>query len=196
VHRIQFRFCILLLAVLLWSESSSAFVLTINPGPKQLFMMVGVGATSANNATINLVSVSIPPARVGDGVPVTMTSDSTQSINPYAGYTLCSAPAQIYIAGMYRQPDASTGTATATLQVTTPPALTSGADTLPFSQISWSSTGGGTIPSGSFNGGTLLLANIARNSMVDNCLAYTYRNTAVVPAGTFNGRAVFTLVAP
>jgi len=185
-----------LVAAGLPAHPCEAFVLTINPGPKQLYLIVGVGSTSANNATINLVSTTVPAAKVGDGTAVAMTSDSTQAVNPYAGYTLCSAPAQVYIAGLYRQADAFTGSSYATLQVSTPTSLMSGADSLPFSQIGWTSTGGGPLPSGTFTGGTQYITNISRNSMADNCFSYYYRNTGVVPAGTFNGRATFTLVAP
>jgi hypothetical protein len=178
----------------------SAWVLTLTPGPKQLFLMVGVGTPAANNTTINTVSVSMPAGSVGNGTAQAMTSDSTQANSPYDNYAVCNPPGQVYIGGSYRQPNATTGAATATLQVTTPASLTSGGDSIPFSQISWTSTANGNaaadIPAGTFNGGTLLLANIARNTFVENCFSYSYANAAVVPAGTFTGRAVFTLTVP
>ena len=178
-----------------------AWVLTLNPGPKQLFLMVGVGTPGANNSTVNTVSVSVPAASVGNGTALAMTSDSTQSASAwYDAYAVCNPPAQIYVGGSYRQPDATTGAASATLQVTTPASLTSGADSIPFSQIRWTSTANGNptadIPAGSFNGGTVFLANFARNTFVENCFSYSYANAAVVPAGTFTGRAVFTLAVP
>ncbi len=78
--------------------------------------------------------------------------------------------------------------------------VSSGADSIPFSQISWTSTANGNaaadIPAGTFNGGTLFLANLPRNRFVENCFSYRYANSVVVPAGTFTGRAVFTLVVP
>ncbi len=179
---------------------ASAWVLTLTAGSKQLFLMVGVGTPAANNATINTVSVSVPAASVGTGVGQAMTSDSTQSTSPYDNYVVCNPPAQVYVGGSYRQPNATTGAAAATLQVTTPANLTSGADAIPFSQISWTSTANGNtaadIPAGTFNGGTVVLANFARNTFVENCFTYSYANTAVVPAGTFTGRAVFTLAVP
>jgi hypothetical protein len=178
----------------------SAWVLTLTPGPKQLFLMVGVGTPAANNTTINTVSVSVPAGSVGNGAAQAMTSDSTQANSPYDNFAVCNPPGQVYIGGSYRQPNATTGAATATLQVTTPASLTSGGDSIPFSQISWTSTANGNaaadIPAGTFNGGTLLLANIARNTFVENCFSYSYANAAVVPAGTFTGRAVFTLTVP
>lgn len=184
----------------LGASNACAWVLTLAPGPKQLFLMVGVGTPAANNTTINTVSVTVPAASVGNGSAVAMTSDSTQSASPYNGFAVCNPPAQVYIGGSYRQPNSTTGAASATLQVTTPANLTSGTDTIPFSQISWTSTANGNatadIPAGTFNGGTLFLANIPRNRFVENCFSYSYANSVVVPAGTFTGRAVFTLVMP
>lgn len=187
-------------AALFAAAPASAWVLTLTPGPKQLFLMVGVGTPAANNATINTVSVSVPAGSVGNGTAQAMTSDSTQSASPYDSYAVCNPPGQIYIGGSYRQPNATTGAATATLQLSTPPSLTSGADSIPFSQISWTSTANGNsiadIPAGVFNGGTILLANIPRNIFLENCFSYSYANAAVVPAGSYTGRAVFTLSVP
>jgi hypothetical protein len=175
-------------------------VLTLTPGPKQVFLMVGVGTPAASNATINTVSVSVPAGSVGDGAAQAMTSDSTQSASPYDNYAVCNPPGQVYVGGSYRQPNATAGAATATLQLSTPASLTSGADSIPFSQISWTSTANGNaaadIPAGAFNGGTVLLANIPRNIFLENCFSYSYANTAIVPAGTYTGRATFTLAVP
>lgn len=180
--------------------SASAWVLTLTPGSKQLFLMVGVGSAAANNATINLVSVTVPAASVGNGTSLPMTSNSTQSISPYDNYAVCNPPAQVYVGGSYRQPNSNAGGATAALTVTTPANLTSGGDTIPFSQISWTSSANGNttanIPAGMFNGGTLALANFARNTFVENCFTYRYANTVIAAAGTFTGRATFTLTTP
>jgi hypothetical protein len=175
--------------------------LTLYPGPKQLFMAVGNTAVpAANVATINTVSVTVPTASIVGGGPLAMTSNSTQSASPYDDYPVCNPPAQVYIGGYYRQPNSSTGAAAATLQVTTPANLTSGTDTIPFSQISWTSTANGDstadIPAGTFVGGTQLLANFARNTFVENCFTYSYANATVPPAGTYTGVAVFTLSVP
>src|SRR5258706_6444451 len=146
----------LLLAALV-ATPAAAWVLTLAPGPKQLFLMVGVGTPSANNATINTVSVSVPAASVGSGTALAMTSDSTQAASPYDGYLVCNPPGQVYIGGSYRQPNAPTGAASATLQVSTPATLASGGDTIPFTECSWTSTGHRNptpdIPAGPSNGG-------------------------------------------
>ena len=192
--------CVALLLGVGLGAPASAWVLTLTPGAKQLFLMVAVGSVAATNPTINTVSVTVPAASVGNGSALAMTSDSTQSASPYDNYAVCNPPAQVYVGGSYRQPNATTGAATATLQVSTPASLTSGTDSIPFSQISWTSTANGNaaadIPAGTFNGGTLFLANIGRNTFIENCFTYTYANSVLVPAGTFTGRAVFTLVVP
>ena len=189
-----------LLPALLGAAPVSAWVLTLTPGPKQLFLMVGVGTPAANNTTINTVSVTVPAASVGNGTVQAMTSDSTQANSPFDNYAVCNPPAQVYIGGSYRQPNATTGAASATLQVTTPASLASGGDSIPFSQISWTSTANGNttadIPAGTFTGGTQTLANFGRNTFVENCFSYSYANAALVPAGTYTGRAVFTLAVP
>ena len=179
---------------------AAAWVFTIERGPRELFLMVGVGSAAANNATINTVSVTVPLGSVGSGAAQTMTSDSTQSSSPHNNYAVCNPPAQVYIGGSYRAPNASVGAGSALLQVTTPADLTSGANTIPFSEISWTSTANGDatadIPAGTFIGGTQVLTNIQRNRFVENCFTYVYANTVVAPAGTFTGRAVFTLTVP
>lgn len=188
------------LLVALWAAPASAWVLTLTPGSKQLFLMVGVGTAGASNTTVNTVSVAVPAASVGNGTVLAMTSNSTQSASAYDNFAVCNPPAQVYVGASYRQPNGTAGAASATLQVTTPANLSSGTDTIPFSQISWTSTANGNpaadIPAGTFNGGTLQLANVGRNTFVENCFSYSYANAAVVPAGTYSGRAVFTLAVP
>ena len=121
--------------------------------------------------------------------------------SPFDGFTVCVPGAgEVYVGGYFRMP--TTSTATAVLQVTTPAGLTSGANTIAFSQISWTSTsignaGAADIPAGSFvSGGTRFLRNFAANSYVENCHAFSYANATPVAAGTYAGRATYTLTAP
>jgi hypothetical protein len=185
-------------AGLMVSVNAHAWVLNITPGVRAVFLQVGNGTANANNATVNLVSVSVPAGAIGNGVAQAMTSDSTQSTSPFDNYAVCNPPNQVYVGGYYRQP---TTTATvAVLQVTSPTNLLSGADLIPFSQISWTSTANGTttadIPAGAFNGGTQVLRNISSNTWVENCHTFSYANTNVVAAGVYAGRVTYTLTAP
>ncbi len=189
------------LASSVWSAGAHAWILTLNPGPTQIFMAVGNTAVpAANVATVNTVSVNVPTGSIGNGVALAMTSNSTQGASPYDNYPVCNPPAQVYIGGYYRQPNSGSGAAAATLQVTTPASLSNGTNSIAFSQISWTSTANGDsaadIAPGTFNGGTQLLANFARNTFVENCFTYSYANATVPPAGTYTGVAVFTLSVP
>lgn len=180
------------------SLSAEAWVLTITPGARTVYLGVGNSTTNAANATINVVSVTVPANVVGTGAAQAMTSDSTQANSPLDNFTVCVPPNQVYIGGYFREP--STTANVARLQVTTPATLTSGTDTLPFTQISWTSTALGNaaadIPAGTFNGATLFLRNITSNTYVENCHTFSYANTNLVAAGVYNGRATYTLTSP
>ncbi len=183
-----------------WAMPAQAWVLNLTPGTKAVYLAVGNASVNADNATVNLVSVTVPVGSLGTGAAQVFSTNSTQVISPYDNYTLCNpATGQVYVGGFYRLP--TTNTTSAVLQVTTPASLTSGVNTIPFNQISWTSTAlgnaGADIPAGTFlSGGTLFLRNFAANSFVENCHTFRYANTAPVAAGTYDGRATYTLTAP
>ena len=191
---------------ILAAATAHAWVLTIAAGPKTAFLQVGNGSysgtyqsggTPLNNAQINLVSVTVPASAVGTGTAQPMSSDSTQSASFYDNFAVCNPPNQIYVGGWIRTP---AGTGSGVLSVTSPTSLTSGANTIPFTQISWTSTANGNatpdIPAGAFTGGTLALRTIAAGTWVENCHTFSYANTAVVAAGTYTGQVTYTLVLP
>lgn len=185
---------------------ASAFLVTIAPGTRAIYLQVGTGTfagtystggTPGNNATVNKVSVTVPAAALGTGTRA-MTSDSAVSNSPYDNFVFCTAPAQVYIGGFYRLPGAG---GNATLSVTTPATLSNAsANTIAFSSISWVSSGNGdptaTIPSGTFAGASQTLLSVAPNNWFESCMAFSYANAQAVAAGTFNGRATYTLTAP
>jgi hypothetical protein len=186
--------------VAILSLPTHAWVLNLTPGTRAVYLAVGNATVTGDNATVNLVSVTVPIGSLGTGVAQVFTTNSTQIISPYDNYTLCNpAVGQVYVGGFYRLP--TTNATSAVLQVTTPASLTSGVNTIPFNQISWTSTAlgntGADIPAGTFlSGGTLFLRNFAANSYVENCHTFSYANTAPVAAGTYDGRATYTLTAP
>ena len=186
---------------LLTTQVSNAWVLTVTPGTRAVYLAVGNATANADNATVNLVSTTLLAADVGSGVAKLMTSNSTQANSPFDNYTVCAPSAnEVYVGGFYRLPSASA--TTAVLQVTTPGGLTSGTNSIAFDQISWTSTtigyaGAADIPAGSFvSGGTRFLRNFAANSYVENCHTFRYANATPVAAGVYNGRATYTLTAP
>lgn len=203
------RLCAMLLLVAS-PFASHAFVVNITPGPRSIYLQVGVGTmtggtfnnggTPGNNATVNRVSAAVTAANLGAGT-VAMTTDSTVTASPYDGFNFCSIPAQVYVGGFFRTPGSSSS-ANATLTATAPSALANGSgDTIPFNSISWISGGNGdataTIPSGTFVGGApQTLLSVTQNTWFESCLQFNYANAQVVPAGTFTGQVSYTLTAP
>jgi hypothetical protein len=204
-----------------------AFEVAIAPAsPNTIYLQVGVGTftgtycgtpcndyppgegtptaphgTPGNNTTVNTVSVSVAAASVGNGTAQTMTTNSTQSDSFYDGYAFCSAPAQLYIGGFYRTTASGTGSINVT--ATVPAALTdTTGDTLPFSKISWTSSGNGDtgaepFPAATFTAGAVqTVGSIAQNQWAESCLTFSYANNTVPAAGTYTGTVVYTATAP
>jgi hypothetical protein len=187
---------------------ASAFVVAISPGTRAIYLQVGngtftgiysSGGTPGNNSTVNRVSVTVPANAVGTGTAQQMTGDSTAANSFYDNYVFCVAPPEIYVGGFFRQPGA---TGTATLSVTSPTNLVNAAgDRIPFTQINWTSRGNGDtgtqpFPAGTFTGATQALGTFASNTWQESCHTFSYRNTAIVPAGVYTGRVTYTLSAP
>jgi hypothetical protein len=186
-----------------------AFSVNIGAGTRAIYLQVGNGAftgtyqgggTPGKNATVNQVTVTVPAAQLGKGTAQQMTSNSTQAVSYYDNFNFCSPPIQVYIGGFFRLP----GTVgTATLSVTTSAAnlVNATGDTIPFTQVSWTSTGAGDtgvqpIPGGTFTGGMQTLATFGANTWKESCHTFSYANAASVAAGTYTGRATYTLSAP
>lgn len=202
------------LALLCAAEMAAAHAwsLTITSGGRRLFLHVGNGALSGPSGTlngtggvsgpINLVQVSVPLAQLGNGTSLAMTSDSTQSASLYGDNNItCPTPAsQVMVGAGYRRPGNNSGSAI--LSVASPASLTNAnGDTIPISQISWTVTAPGSgnpgvIPAGTFNGGTQSLATLPGNTYIENCHTFRYGNNVVRPAGTYNARVTYTLIAP
>ena len=201
----------LCLSLLSTALPTSAFTVNISAAsPRAIYLQVGVGSfaggnynaggTPATNATVNTVSVTVPTNAVGSGVAQTMTTNSTASNSFYDGYAFCNAPAQLYIGGFYRTTGNNGGTAT--LTAASPANLASPAgDTIPFTQIRWTSSGNGDtgaqpFPAGTFAGGTQTIGTITRNQWAESCHTFSYLNGNFVAAGTYTGRVTYTLSSP
>ena len=197
--------------LLLAAAPVCAFTVNISTGTRTLYLQVGTGSFTGTlqgggspgiNATVNVVSVNVPAAQVGTGAPQAMTTNSTAANSFWDNFTFCSPPAQLYVGGFYRRANSASG-AGATLTATVPVSLSNGSGgTIPFSQISWTSSGIGDtgaqpFPAGTFvSGSTQTIGTIARNQWAESCLTFSYANAAIVPAGTYTGTVVYTLSAP
>jgi len=170
-----------------------AATVAITAGPGRIILQVGSGA-----ATINQVNISVPGANVGNGTAVVSTSVTPADPTCPANSVLIDAQAR----SQNNQPR----TATLTADSSTP--LTTGSATIPFTQISWTSStpGGGpngclaapvTIPSGTFSGGAgQALVSIGTSQRACVCAQFSYSNSNVVSAGTYTGRVTYTLAMP
>lgn len=177
----------------LTAACAHAATVAISSGPGRIILQVGSGA-----ATINQVNISVPGANVGNGTAVVSTSVTPADPTCPANSVLIDAQAR----SQTNQPR----TATLTADSSTP--LTTGSATIPFTQISWTSSapGGGpngclaapvTIPSGTFSGGAgQSLVSIGTSQRACVCAQFSYSNSSVVSAGTYTGRVTYTLAMP
>lgn len=196
------------------AQPSQAYTINISAStPRILYLQVGVGSftggtynaggSPAVNGTINVVSVTVPVAQIGNGVAQVMTTDSTASHSFLDNRAFCNLPGQLYVGGFYRATSASVGSPAATLVASVPASLTNaGGQAIPFSQIRWTSSGNGDagaqpFPAGTFPaGGSLTIGTIRRNQWAESCHAFSYLNSVVPPAGVYTGRVTYTLSLP
>jgi hypothetical protein len=200
----RLAFALLMAVGMLITGLAQAWTLGVTPASRRVFLHVGNGTAEGNNGTINRVGVSLSAAAVVAGLPQAMTTNSTQSTSLWGdGGTSCPKPSsQIMVGASYRRADAHDGPASATLSVSAPPSLTNASgDAIPFSEISWSVAAPGSrepnvIPAGRFSGVQQTLASIPAGNYIENCHSFTYANSAVQAAGTYNGRVTYTLTSP
>ena len=180
-----------------------AWSLSIASASRRVFLHVGDGTLNSNNGTVNRVEVAVPANQLGNGVPLAMTSNSSQSRSLYGdNYLTCPDPAnQVMIGASYRRNN-NGAPATATLSVTAPDALTNASgDTIPFSEIGWTVSAAGSpspnvIRAGTFTPGTQALATVPANTYIENCHSFRFANTSVRAAGTYTARVTYTMSSP
>ena len=200
-----------LAAGLLACSTGQAYTVNINRGPDAVYLRVGdgnfsgfyaSGGTPLAGGAVSQVSVTVPVAAVGNGVPQVMSANGRLT-SDWDGFAFCN-PGELYVGGFYRR--SNNGNVNATLTVTAPAFLASGSgDTIPISEISWTSSGNGDggatqpVPAGAFQagGGTQTLASdFRRNTWRESCLSFRYANSAAVAGGSYTARVTYTLTAP
>lgn len=209
-HTAPCRFFALL--AIAWASGAAAYIVPISQGPEAVYLRVGDGTFIGNYSSggspvdgttgaISRVSVTVPQASVGNGVPQPMSANGRLT-SDWDNFLFCN-PGQLYVGGFYRRPN--NGNFDATLSVTVPANLVNEfGDTIPMSQLSWTSSGNGDgataqpIPSGGFTPGTSPFPSetFRRNTWRESCLSFSYANSDVVPGGTYTARVTFTLTAP
>lgn len=200
---------VLLLAALAGAGEAHAYVVNINSGDRAVYLRVGdgrfsgrysSGGTPLAGGAISRVAVTVPAAQVGNGTSQPMTANG-RTTSDWDGYQFCNS-GQLYVGGFFRRPGTPTNSY-AVLTVTAPATLTNAnGDTIPISEISWTSSGNGDgpgqpVPGGSFQGGQQTLASdFLRNTWRESCLSFRYANSQIVGAGTYTARVTYTLTAP
>lgn len=204
---------LLLLASALFPASVGAYTFEINGGSRAVYLRVGSGGPTGgnyprdgrpiNDSTVNTVTVTVPAAAVGLGADYDMTGNGNTR-SQLDGFAFCDQ-GEIYIGAFFRHPSNGNGGGgpnnTATVIATYPPNLTSGADTIPMSQVSWTSSGNGDtgaqpFASGSFTGSGQTVASLVRNLWSESCYQFRYGNDLLVNAGSYTNTVTYTITAP
>ncbi len=144
--------------------------------PRVLFLAVGSGSGAgplANNATVNRATFNYTnnPQAVGTGA---------------AAATMTGRVVRVHVYGNNGQ---------ITITATNPANLTSGTNTIPFSQFSVVSNSPGTLPAPAMGGGVVSpQLNAATSRITDRRANWTfsYANTVTPAAGTYNGQVTYT----
>ncbi len=216
-HALCLASCLALSAM---APVAQAFTIDIDDtgsrGHGQVYLRVGDGVYSGtylsrgsggarSGGGVNIVSVNVPAAALGNGSNLTMTSDSSQANSFYDGFAFCNLPSQVYVGGFNR--GGGRGGGNGTLTVTAPTYLINASgNTIPFTQISWTSSGnqsgGGSepgqqpFPAGTFSGGVQTVGNFPVNTWRESCHTFSYGNDNFVAAGTYKGTVTYTLSVP
>jgi hypothetical protein len=180
-----------LLLLLGAAPAALSWSLSMNAANRRVYLHVGNGAQAADLGTVNVVSVTVPFAQLGNGTPQAMTSNSTQS-NSLQGdnYLTCPTPStQLLIGASYQRRNNGDGPASATLRVSSPPSLTNASgDTIPISEVSWTvSAPGSGVPN---------VITVPANTYIENCHTFRFANTAVRAAGTYEATVTYTISSP
>jgi hypothetical protein len=162
------------LALLVATPLTHAQQISITGPPPQLHLAVGT-----LGATVDIVTFTVPANSVGSGMSI-------------AG----SQTVLIQVAS--RRSGGAGGPTTVLLIADSSRPLTSGANSIPMTEISWTSANG-IIPSGSFNGTATqqLFSFFAPNGTTseEDTHTFSYANTSVHPAGTYTTTVTYTAIA-
>ncbi len=131
-------------------------------------------------AGVTTVIHNVPATQIGDGTPIVGTPNSILIEASARRVNLFQAIFTNFI-----------------LSVDSSIPLSSGSNTIPFTDISWTAQDG-TIPSGSFSGtpGQVILGATRAIWQVRDWHTFYYNNMRVVPSGTYTGRVTYTAAIP
>lgn len=150
--------------------------------PRVLFLGVGTGSGTplATNAAIDALTFdySTNPLDVGTGAAAGTITNT--------GPTPAGASIPVRVFGNNGQ---------VTITATNPAVLTSGSDTIPFSELSVASSNA-ALAAPAFGGGTSSPTLAGRVTNQTATWTYSYANATVPSAGTYAGRVTYTATMP
>ncbi|MGH6622423.1 MAG: hypothetical protein ACREBN_00550 [Burkholderiaceae bacterium] len=142
--------------------------------PRFIFLQVGTGTPFAANATIDTIDFAPAITVVGNNTPVAGT-----------GGNLTGGSVTVRIVG---------NAGNVTLAATGPANLTSGTDTIPWTQIATATTGGATHPV--VNGANATFTAASNVVNINGTWVYSYLNNATPAGGTYTGQVLYTATTP
>lgn len=144
--------------------------------PRFIFLQVGTGTLLAANATIDTIAFMPAVAVVGNSTPVAATAGSGN---------LGNGTVTVRVIG---------NAGNVTLGATGPANLTSGSNTIPWTQIATAVTGGATHPT--INGANATFTAVANVVNINGTWTYSYLNTLTPASGTYAGQVLYTATTP
>lgn len=148
--------------------------ISITGPPPQLHLAVGTLGT-----TVDTVTFIVPANSVGSGTSIAGSQT-------------------VFIQVATRRSGSTGGPTTVLLLANSSTPLTNGSNTIPMTEISWTSANG-IIPSGAFNGtaSQQLFSFFAPNGTTrqEDTHTFSYANTSIHPAGTYTTTVTYTAVA-
>lgn len=165
-------------------------------------LLVLAAAISAPPAPASHISITGPPPQlhlaVGTLGPTVDTVTFTVPVDQVGSGTAVSGSQTVLIEVATRRSGATGGPTTVLLVANSSTPLRSGANTIPMTEVSWTSTNG-IIPSGTFNGTTTqqVFSFFAPNGNFrqEDTHIFSYANTGIYPAGTYTGTVTYTAIA-
>lgn len=178
------------LASSLASLPAGALTVAIGNAAPEIALRVG-----AAGATISLVTFTVTAATAATGNPIVGTTNAAAGSAQAPNFGAACGANNVRIWARARSTAALPRTATLTVNASG--GLTSGANTIPFTNFDWITSGGGEIASGAFSGAASQnLLSFGTSQEISVCLQYRFLNATVYPAGTYNGQLTYNLLMP
>jgi len=167
-----------------------------------IVLLILPGVIAIPLAQASHISITGPPPQlhlaVGTLGPTVDTVTFTVPANLVGTGTSIAGSQTVLIEVAARRSGGTGGPTTVLLVANSSTPLTSGANTIPMTEISWTSANG-IIPSGTFNGTATqqVFSFFAPNGTTrqEDTHTFFYANTRVYPAGTYTSTVTYTAVA-